>query len=247
MKLLLVNANTTEAVTELVLAEARRCARPETEISAVTATFGVGIVSTEAENVIASHAALDLLAKHHPGHDAAILAISFDSGLAAARQLSPIPVLGLTAAALHTACLLARQVGVIIFGGVSRSLYVQLFDSMGMHRRIAAIEAVELASPQEYLDAGSLDERALDAAARLSRHDGVEAIVICGAAVAGMARRLQPHLAMPVIDGVSAAIGQAELVVGLNVRVRPRVRPLVAGRPTLGLSAAMQVFLEPPG
>ena len=246
MKLLLVNANTTEAVTELVLAEARRCARAETEIFAVTATFGVGIVSTEAENVIASHAALDLLATHYPGHDAAILAISFDSGLAAARQLSPIPVLGLTAAALHTACLLARQVGVIIFGAVSRSLYVHLFDDTGLRRRIAAIEVVDLASPQDYLDAETLDKRALDAATRLSRHDGVEAIVICGAAIAGMARRLQPEVAMPLLDGVSAAVGQAELLVGLNVRMRPHVRALVAGRPTLGLSAAMQRFLEPP-
>jgi Asp/Glu/hydantoin racemase len=61
MKLLLVNGNTTQAVTDRVLAEARRCAAPGTEVTGATARFGVSIVSTEAENDIAAHAVLDTL------------------------------------------------------------------------------------------------------------------------------------------------------------------------------------------
>ena len=41
MKLLLVNGNITQAVTDLVQAEALRHARTGTEVTAVTATFGV--------------------------------------------------------------------------------------------------------------------------------------------------------------------------------------------------------------
>ena len=80
MKLLLVNGNTTQAITDRVVAEARRCAAPGTTITGVTARFGVSIVSTEAENEIAGHAVLDALAVHVPDHDAAILAISFRYG-----------------------------------------------------------------------------------------------------------------------------------------------------------------------
>ena len=72
MKLLLVNGNTTQAVTDLVVAEATRCAAPGTAITGVTARFGVTIVSTEAEEEIAGHAVLDALAAHFAGHDAAI-------------------------------------------------------------------------------------------------------------------------------------------------------------------------------
>jgi allantoin racemase len=82
MKLLLVNGNTTQAVTDRVLAEARRCAAAGTEVTGATARFGVNIVSTEAENDIAAHAVLDALSATHAGHDAAILAISFDTALA---------------------------------------------------------------------------------------------------------------------------------------------------------------------
>ena len=106
MKLLLVNGNTTQAVTDRVLAEARRCAAPGTEVTGATARFGVSIVSTEAENDIAAHAVLDTLSATYADHDAAILAISFDTALAGARQILPIPVIGMTEAALHTACLL---------------------------------------------------------------------------------------------------------------------------------------------
>ena len=49
MKLLLVNGNTTQAVTDRVVVEAKRCASAGTAITGVTARFGVSIVSTEAE------------------------------------------------------------------------------------------------------------------------------------------------------------------------------------------------------
>ena len=53
MKLLLVNGNTPQAVTDRVLAEARRCAAPGTEVIGATTRFGVSTASTEAENDIA--------------------------------------------------------------------------------------------------------------------------------------------------------------------------------------------------
>ena len=63
MKLLLVNGNTTQAVTDRVVAEATRCAAPGTAIAGVTARLGVSIVSTEAEEEeIAGHAVLDAVA-----------------------------------------------------------------------------------------------------------------------------------------------------------------------------------------
>jgi allantoin racemase len=116
MKLLLVNGNTTQAVTERVVAEARRCGAPGTEVTGATARFGVSIVSTEAENDISAHGVLDVLSETYAGHDAAILAISFDTALIGARQIVPIPVIGMTEAALHTACLLRRRFGLISFG-----------------------------------------------------------------------------------------------------------------------------------
>ena len=45
MKLLLVNGNTTQAITDRVVGEATRCATTGTKITGVTARFGVSIVT----------------------------------------------------------------------------------------------------------------------------------------------------------------------------------------------------------
>src|ERR1700722_1942415 len=96
MRLQIINPDTTQAVTDRVLQEARRYGRADTDITditAVTAAFGVAVVSTQAELVIAAHAALDLLAAYAPGHDAAIVAISFDASAMPASRRSAVPPL----------------------------------------------------------------------------------------------------------------------------------------------------------
>ncbi|MBL8381450.1 MAG: aspartate/glutamate racemase family protein [Burkholderiales bacterium] len=223
MKLLLVNGNRTRAVTAAVLAEAQATAADGTELVAVEAAFGADIVFSHAENAVATHAVLDALARHAGGCDAAILAISFDSGLAAARELLPMPVLGITEAALLTACQLARRVGVVTVGRVSSSLYAEVFAQTGLGDRIAAVGTVDMASAGEYLSPQDFDARVVAEANRLAAEAGAEAVVACGAALAGIARRARAAVAVPLVDGVGAAVRQAEALVrgGYRARARP--------------------------
>jgi allantoin racemase len=242
-RLLVVNPNTTQAVTAAVLAEAARCARAETEIVGVTGTFGATIVSTEPENAIAAHTALDLLATHHAGFDAAIVAMSFDAGVFAARTLLPIPVVGITEAALHTACLVGRRFGLVLLGAVSLPLYNDLIDRIGLSGRLGAVEIVEVASAAAYLDRSVVDTLVEDAANRLAVK-GVDVVVLCGAALAGIAARLKDRLTVPVLDGVAPALAQAEALAGLGLRPRRPSRRLAKGEPTIGLSVALAALID---
>jgi allantoin racemase len=243
MKLLLVNPNMTQAVTDRVAAEARRVASPGTEVTAVTGAFGVAVVSTEAEASIAAHASLDLLAEHHESHDAAIVAMSFDVGVVAARGLLPIPVLGITGSAIHTACLLGRRFGMIVSGAVSVPLYLDLLDASGSRDRMAAMEIVDIASAAAYLDTAALEARIADAARRLAERPEIEAIVLCGAAMAGLAYRLRDDLTLPLIDGVAAATTQAEALVRLGLRPKRRPVPLAASLAPVGVGAKLARLL----
>jgi allantoin racemase len=239
MKLLLVNGNTTQAVTDLVRAEALRHVRPETEITAVTAAFGVPIVSTELENVIAGHAILDLLARHAPGHDAAVLAISFDTALLAARQLLDIPVIGMTEAALHTACLIGRRFGLITFGTPSRPLYVDLVRERGLQDRMADCVAIDVASVAAYLQPGAFDGLVCEAARGLMADRGADVVVICGAAVAGIAARLQPMVQVPLLDGIGCGVRLAEVLAELRPVKMALGRRTAAGIAAVGLGEAL--------
>ena len=236
MKLLLVNGNITQAVTDLVRAEALRHARAGTEITAVTAAFGVPIVSTELENVIAGHAVLDLLATHAPGHDAAVLAISFDTALIAARQLLRIPVIGMTEASLHTACLIGRRFGLITFGTLSRPLYVDLVRERGLQDRMAGCISIDVASVATYLEHAAFDQVVCDAARGLVADRGADVVVICGAAVAGIAARLQQQVRVPLLDSIGCAVRLAEMVVDLGLVQMPPGRRTAAGMSATGLS-----------
>jgi allantoin racemase len=213
MKLLLVNGNRTRSVTEAVLAEARTVAHADTQVDAVEAAFGADIVFSHAEHAVAGHAVLDALARHVAGYDAAILAISFDSGLAAARELLNIPVLGITEAALLTACQLGRRIGVVTIGRNSTPLYRDVFAQSGVADRIAALGTVDLASAGEYLSPQEFDARVAAEANLLVNLKGADVVVACGAALAGVSRRARASVAVPFIDGVGAAVRQAEALV----------------------------------
>ena len=243
MKLLLVNGNTTQAVTDRVVAEATRCAAPGTAITGVTARFGVSIVSTEAEEEIAGHAVLDALAASFAGHDAAILAISFDTALLGARQIVPIPVLGMTEASLLTACLLGRRFGLISFGQSSRSMYLDLVQRVGLAQRMAGLETIELTNSAAYLREGGQDAAVIDASGRLIAA-GADAVVVAGAAVAGIAHRLRAQLSVPLLDGIACAVGQTETLVRLGLHQRVAVAPLTGGSTATGIDPSLSQLLS---
>jgi allantoin racemase len=239
MKLLLANGNITQAVTDLVRVEALHHVRPDTEVTAVTAAFGVPIVSTDLENTIAGHAVLDALATHAAGHDAVVLAISFDTALVAARQLLDIPVVGMTEASLHTACLIGQRFGLITFGAASRSLYVDLVHARGLAGRMAACLSIEVASVDAYLQPAAFDQIVLDAAASLVKDHGADVVVVCGAAVAGIARRIQPRIGVPLLDGIGCAVRLAEMLADLSPVKMPTGHRIAAGMQPKGLSAGL--------
>lgn len=243
VNLLVVNGNRTEAVTRTVLAEAERAASHGTKVQAVTATFGADIVFSHAGDAIAAHAVLDSLARHHPGFDAAILAISFDSGLAAARELLSIPVFGITESALLAASRVGQRIGVITFGQVSAALYHEVFHRSGMMPRIAAICTIEIGASRDYLNAGDRDQRVITEANALVVKEAVDVVVVCGAAVAGIAHRVQTAVSVPIIDGVACAVADAEAAAR-----SPGSRTPAHGGPfsrMAGVSAELAALFEP--
>ncbi len=242
MKLLLINGNTTQAVTDRVVAEATRSAAPGTAMTGVTARFGVSIVSSEAEEEIAGHAVLDALAAHYAGHDAAILAISFDTALSGARQIVPIPVVGMTEASLLTACSLVRRFGLISFGQSSRWMYLDLVRRVGLSQRMVAFETIELTNSTDYLREGGQDEAVIEASDRLVTA-GADAVVVAGAAVAGIAHRLRAQLSVPLLDGIACAVGQAETLVRLGLHQRTAIASLTGGNATIGIDPALSQLL----
>jgi allantoin racemase len=218
MRILVLNANTTDFVTQTAANEARRVASPGTEIVPVTADFGAAIVATRSEHAIAEHAAVVLAARHAPGCDAVVIAVSYDTGLRALREMLPVPVVGMTEAALLTACMLGGPIGLISFGRRVWPIYRELIDGYGLKGRIAGSRVSENTAAYKPGDYSALDAELIALARDLIEKDGAESIVVLGAVMAGAAHRIEDRVPVPVLDGMRCAIPQAEALVRIGAR-----------------------------
>lgn len=218
MRLLIINPNISESVTQLIAAEARLSAGPQTEITMQTAPFGVAYIETRFEALIGAYAVAQVAAEHVAGHDAVIVAAFGDPGLAALREVLPVPVLGMTESALATACLLGHRFSIIAISQRIQAWYREEVQRHQLQGRQASIRALD----EQLADIGAVQQD--HAAALLSlceqaiRDDGAEVIVIAGAPLAGLARQLKGRIGVPVVDGVSSAVQHAQTLVNLQPR-----------------------------
>lgn len=218
MRLLLINANTTQAITDRCAAAARRAASAGTEIVGVTGTRGPAIIGTRAQNEEAQASVLELLAQHGAACDAALIAVSFDTALDAARKAASIPVLGMTQAALHTAAMLGSRIGFVGPGLHTRELYEETIARAGLAGRIAGYRALEM-RPQDFADPAEMVAPTVKLAKELAKRDGADSIVVAGAALAGLTDQVQAGVPVPVVDGITAGTVLAEALVRLRQRV----------------------------
>jgi Asp/Glu/hydantoin racemase len=216
MRLLLINPNISDSVSALIRAEAERNALPGTEIEVLTAPFGVAYIETRFEALIGAYAAAQLAAEHHARFDAVVVAAFGDPGLAGLREALPVPVTGLTEAALASAHLLGRRISIIAISQRIQAWYREVVESYGFGSRLASIRALDrpLASIGGVQDEHALALKAL--AERAVDEDGAEVIVLAGAPLAGLARSLAGQLPVPVVDGVSSAVRHAQSLAALQ-------------------------------
>jgi allantoin racemase len=215
MKILLVNANTTPAVTERIAAEARRVAAPGTEVLPVTGSFGAPIIGTRAEMAVAEHAALDLFARHGKGVDAVVIGVSFDVGLRALREMADVPVVGMTEAACLLACTQGGSFGIVTYGARSAVILREIVASYGVALRLAGVHALG-ATPADMLkDPKALHAQIAGAARELALSDGAEAVILAGAVMAGLPPLIQDQVPCPLLEGIASGIGLAEVLVRL--------------------------------
>lgn len=216
MRLLVVNANTSEFVTRRVADAIAAMATPGTEIVPVTGRFGARVIGSYTEMAIGEHSAIDLMARHAPGCDAVLIAVSWDSGLRAGRELLSVPVVAMTEAALLTARQLGSRFGFVTFDGRSLGLYRAMIEGYGYGSQVVTWRVVQ--SKAVYTPAGAteVDAQIVATINDMAERDGVEVAIVSGAVMAGAGRRLQPGCVIPVIDGVAAALVQAEALVRLG-------------------------------
>lgn len=221
-RILVVNPNTTASMTLTIAAAARLVAAGDTEIIPATSTMGPASIEGYYDEAFALPGLLaEIASAERQGVDAAVIACFDDTGLDAARAMAHIPVVGICEAALATAAMIAKRFTVVTTMERSRVPIEELAHRYGMAGR-ARIRAANIAVlALEDPNSGARD-RLRNEIVRAIAEDSAEAIVLGCAGMADLVHTLSLEFNLPVIDGVGAAVKQAEALVALGLRTSKR-------------------------
>jgi allantoin racemase len=221
MRLLVVNPNTTRSMTVKIGAAAQAVAAPGTEIIAVNPDDGPPSIEGYYDEVFAIPGLIAEMRKAG-AVDATIIACFDDTGLDAARSFSPAPVIGIGEAAFHLASLVAGKFSTVTTLGRSIPAIEHNLVRYGLASRCARVRAADVAVLELEIPGSAARGRISREIDRAIHEDGAEAIVLGCAGMADLAAELTREHALPVIDGVAAAVKLAESLVALGLRTSKR-------------------------
>src|SRR5580692_1814814 len=219
MRILVVNPNTSVAMTEKIGAAARTVAAPGTEIVAVNPADGPVSIEGYYDEVFSVPGLLAEISKGEAlGVSAHVIACFDDTGLEAARSLASAPVIGIGEAAFHLASMLGHRFAVVTTLSRSIAAIETNLLKYGLASRCAKVRACEV-------PVLALDDPASNASVqigaeieRAKREDNAEVIVLGCAGMADLAAHLSEQHGLPVLDGVVGAVKLAEAFGALDLK-----------------------------
>jgi allantoin racemase len=232
MRILVLNVNTTEAMTETIGQTARSVAAPGTEIVALTPSFGAASVEGNYESYLAAIAVMETVRAYPEPYDAVIQAGYGEHGREGLQELVEVPVVDITEAAASTAQFLGHRYSVVTTLDRTVPLIEDRLLLAGLSARCASVRASGLAVLDLEADPVAAAAAIAAQAERAVVEDRAEVICLGCGGMAGLTEQVQSRTGVPVVDGVAAAVTIAESLVRLGLRTSkvrtyapPRAKP----------------------
>ncbi len=213
--ILIINPNTTAHVSALLQNHGQQAAGRDVQVQVVTAGFGAPYISCETSYAVAGHATLSawarVMTQGHTKPDAVLIGCFGDPGLLALRECSAVPVTGLAEASFAQAAPYGRFA--IVTGGQRwQPILQRLAHSLGYGQALAGITTVAPSGAQLAQDPQTARALLAQACVQAAQDFGVQAVILGGAGLAGMAAQVQAQVSVPVIDSVLAGIRHSLLL-----------------------------------
>lgn len=220
MRLLLLNGNTNVAMTEQMASRARYLLGAGVEVVADTADDSVAYIGSRRECALAAAAFLRLveghLARKESEYDAILLACFGEPGIAAVREITSLPVIGMLEASILSALQFGGRFSIITPGQRWPRMIDDTLHGLGVTRHCVGVDAIvidDLTLPEQREAARQRLATTLDdQQTRLAP----DTVIVGGAAFAGLAKELYESRQCRVIDSLDAALVQAQALMKLT-------------------------------
>jgi allantoin racemase len=190
--------------------------------------------TSEHDSVLADVSILDACkSAQAEGYDAVCIDTMSDSGLAAARSVLDIPVIGPGRASMLTALMLGERFSILIMWDRWRHLYRKTIAELGLGTRCASIRSIGVRPDNQALLAGKEEQvfpLLLTAAEKCVVEDGAEVILLGSTTMHQAHGYLAARLPVPVINPgpLTYKLAEAALALGLRHSRKAFPQPLAA-------------------
>jgi Asp/Glu/hydantoin racemase len=210
-RILIINPNSTEAVTEHMSAALDAFRFPGgPQLICETLRSGPPGIETQA-HVDGATANLIAWFDEEPERiraDAVVIGCFSDPGVAALRERLAMPIFGMGASSYLTAAAMANSFGVISVVSGSIARHLRAIGALGLGERLAADIAVDLSVVELSNEALTWD-RMVAVGQKLRDEHGADVVILGCAGMARYRTRLEATLGLTVIDPTQAATGMA--------------------------------------
>jgi allantoin racemase len=218
VKIILVNVNTSESMTEVIAAGARRYASPGTQTIALRPFFGPEAVDCNFESYLSAVGVMDRVMAYDDPFDAVVLAGFGEHGRDGLQELIEQPVIEICEASAYVAMLIARSYSIVTTLQRSVAAIEDRLRLAGVANRCASVRASGMSTLDVDADPQGAIRGIVEEARIAVTKDHAEAICLGCAGMAGLEEAITTELGVPVVDGIGAAVRLAEAVVGLGLK-----------------------------
>ena len=215
-KILVINPNSTEAVTQGIDEACARLRIPGGPlIECVTLKEGPPGIETQqhVDGVVAPM--LQLVRERESDCAAFVIACYSDPGLHSLREATRKPVLGISECGIFTALTLGQKFGVIAILKQSIARHLRYVGALGISERLAGELALGL-GVTELSDPSRTFPRMVEVGKALRDLHGADVVVMGCAGMARYRKPLQDEIGIPVVEPTQAAVTMALGRVRLN-------------------------------
>ena len=218
MRILIINPNTSESMTDKIRMVAEAAKRDDCEVTVICPQRGPITIESSYDEAYAIAPTIDLVKQaNEEGYDAIILACFCDVGVEAAKEISSIPVFGLEETTLSVALLLGGKFGIMTEKRPRVAMKELHVRRHGLLERMASIRPLELSVAELDADPERTKARGMALARRMVEEDGAEVIIMGCAAMAGYSDELERELQVPVLDPLKVTLKVAEALVDMGL------------------------------
>jgi allantoin racemase len=201
MRILIINPNSDPEMTRTIEAAGRAFAAGEFDVECRATPGAPRFIETYEDQALAAPGMTGLLRENHEAFEAFVVACHCDPNLDLMKEISRKPVVGIGEASMKMATMLGHRFSVVSTDAHSVPNKEALVEKYHLRNDLASVRA-----PAETGADDGLEDTFYRTAKAAMDEDGAEVIVLGCAGLAGLDKRLQARLGVPVLDGVVCAL-----------------------------------------